>query len=83
MEPTIAFVADGIPCTLELETTYVDTLTGVYSANATFAKRLTVIVSTSAIRFNGEPVSVSYSRVFSYPNVIDFARGIKSRPIEL
>jgi len=77
---SVADSADGLPVMLEFEVTYVDALTGAESAAATFAKRLTVHVSTTAVRYKGEPVMISYSRVFSYPTVIDFVRGIESRP---
>jgi len=76
---SVADSAQGIPVTLDFEVAYVNALTGEESASATYAKQLRVIVSTVAINRNGAPLVVSYSRVFAYPNTMDFARGVQSR----
>jgi hypothetical protein len=37
---------------------------------------LTATVASGALLINGDSVSVSYSRVFGYPNPIDFAKAV-------
>lgn len=71
--------ADGLPYDLGVTVTYVDTLSGAASNTQTYAKEVTVTVTTGAVRIAGNPVSVSYSRIFAYPTVFEFARGAESK----
>lgn len=70
--------AMGMPYDLGIEVQYVDTLDGSPSGSRTFAKELKVSVSTSAVRIAGQPLSVSYTRIYAYPSVMDFARGVET-----
>jgi hypothetical protein len=71
--------ADGLPFDLAVEVVYVDTLSGAASGSQTYAKELTVTVTTGAVRISEQPVSVSYSRVYAYPSIFEYARGAESR----
>lgn len=73
---SVSDTADGIPVDITFEVVYVDTLTGALSASPTFAKMLTATVRSGALLINGDSVEVSYSRVFGYPNPIDFAKAV-------
>lgn len=73
---SVSDTADGIPVDISFEVVYVDTLTGVPSGSPTFAKMLTATVTSGALLIDGNPVEVSYSRVFGYPNPIDFAKAV-------
>jgi hypothetical protein len=70
--------AEGMPYGMEIEVAYVDTLTGAASGSQTYAKEVTVTVSSGVVKFGGEDISVSYARVFGYPSAFDYARGAES-----
>ncbi|MFV1980691.1 MAG: hypothetical protein ACC655_06015 [Rhodothermia bacterium] len=71
--------AEGLPYDLSVTVTYVDTLTSVESMSQTYAKEVTVTVISPAVQISGEPVSISYSRIFAYPTVFEYARGAESK----
>lgn len=71
---------EGLPYNVDVAVAYVDALTGGPTGSQTFAKELTVTVSTPALSLKGETLSVGYSRVFTYPSLFDFALGVASRP---
>jgi hypothetical protein len=70
--------AGGLPYDLEISVAYVDTVDGSPSMSQTFAKEITATVSTGAVLVAGDSVSVSYSRVFAYPSVFEYAVGAES-----
>ena len=71
--------SNGIPFELTMEVSYVDTLTGQQLGNVkSYAKMLTATVTTTAVSFGGEPATVKYFRIFSYPTPFDFALGAES-----
>lgn len=69
---------NGLPYDLDVSVAYVDTLDGSESSSQTYAKEVTVTITSSAVVIGGEPVSVSYSRVFAYPSIFEYARGAES-----
>ena len=75
----VADSVDGLPVQFEFSVAYVDTLTGAESMLATYAKELTVTVTSPAFRTATDTLTVQYSRVFAYPSPMDFARGVQSR----
>ena len=82
----------GLPIEYSFKVAYVDTADGSSTAGAkSYAKKLTISVETSAVLVDSiyaagggfkndrKNLNVTYERVFTYPNVIDFAKGVKER----
>jgi hypothetical protein len=58
---------EGLDYVAEISVTYVDeTNPEIESATQTFAKKVSVTISSEAVHVRGEPLSVTYSRVFAY-----------------
>ncbi|HUF09163.1 MAG TPA: hypothetical protein VMO47_07580 [Rhodothermales bacterium] len=76
---SLADSAGGLQVTLGFEVAYVDSL-GQHAASQTYAKEVTVEVSTPAIMIAGDSLRVRYSRAFVYPSTVDFARSVAAAP---
>ena len=70
---TIVGERSGLPYEAEFEVRYVsDTNPNGEASGQTFAKEVIVTVTSDAVIVNGSPVSATYSRVITYPQITNY-----------
>ena len=74
--PSFQRVSNGITYDVTIEVRYVQEANPELAAAAqTFAKEVNVLVSSQSIQVGNNPLTVGYSRVFTYDKATDFTPG--------